>query len=536
MFNEEIGDGTPISNMNIQEFIKKLHPIEIKVLLLLESGVTNSKQISENTGLPIDSIIWAFELLKEKGLILLDEKVYVEYDLDTEGKLYVENLFPEQRIVKKLADLGGEATIEELHLTEDEIKIGLSWAIKLGFISIERRDEKRVLKLKIGGVEILENYPPYILLNKIKYRKSLSKDDLEILNELMRRGPLIKIIKHKELNAHLSDKGFNVVNEIKKTLLTIEKSMDLKNLKIVNELTRELITSGEWMTAYFRPYDVSAPVKKLYFGRKHPYREIIDEIREILIGLGFEEVTSPPIEVNFWNSDVLFMPSDHPARDIHDVFYLDYKPMSIERVANREIWLRVKATHENGWETGSRGWGFWDPELALKRILRSQTTSLSVRYLSQLREEDLPKKMFTIDRNYRPDRIDATHLMEFNQCEGIVVAKDVNFKHLLGFLKTIAEAFGIKDVKFQPAYFPFTEPSVVGYVKHEKLGWMEALPAGIFRPEVTYPLGIKVPVLAWGLGIDRLAMVALKIEDIRLLFSNDLDWLRSQKIPSIWRI
>ncbi|MEM2537799.1 MAG: hypothetical protein QXE38_00590, partial [Candidatus Methanomethylicia archaeon] len=146
MFNEGLGDGKPIS---ILELVKQLHPIEIKVLLSLGSGNANLKQISEDTELPIDSIMWAFESLKEKGLIVLDERIFVEYDLDVEGELYVENFFPEQRIVKKLAEFGGEASIEELHLTEDEIKIGLSWVLKLGFASIEKKDGKRILKLKV---------------------------------------------------------------------------------------------------------------------------------------------------------------------------------------------------------------------------------------------------------------------------------------------------------------------------------------------------------------------------------------------------
>ncbi|HID01782.1 MAG TPA: phenylalanine--tRNA ligase subunit alpha, partial [Desulfobacterales bacterium] len=260
---------------------------------------------------------------------------------------------------------------------------------------------------------------------------------------------------------------------------------------------------------------------------------LIDEIRELLIGLGFEEVSSPPIEVNFWNCDALFMPSDHPARGIHDIFYI--KDFKTSKVAKKEIWNNVKETHENGWITSSTGWGHWNPKLALRLILRSQTTAVSARYLSTLTEKDLPRKMFTIDKNYRPDRIDSTHLPEFNQCEGIVVGENVNLRHLIGFIKTIAEAFGIKEVKFQPAFFPFTEPSVVGYIKHPKLGWIEALPGGIFRPEVVLPLGIKVPVLAWGLGIDRLAMVALEIEDIRMLLTHNLNWLRNKPIPSIWR-
>ncbi|MCX8169230.1 MAG: phenylalanine--tRNA ligase subunit alpha [Candidatus Methanomethylicia archaeon] len=529
------GDEKPISHNELRELIKHLHPIEIRVLISLTKGFNNLKQISIVTGLPLDSIMWAFEGLKEKGLISLNEVVDISYELDVEGENYLKNYFPEQRIIKKLEIAGGEAFIENLNLTEDEIRIGLSWAVKLGYISIIKKSGRSIIKLNIKDVDVQKDYKPYVLLNKIKHRLQLSEDELKLLEDLRKRGQIIKIIKHKDVYASLTLKG-SELGEIVNQLFAEQRILEWGGLKIVNELTRELIISGEWENVYFRPYDVSKPVKKILVGKKHPYKELIDEIREILIGLGFEEVISPPIEVNFWNADALFMPSDHPAREIHGIFYVDYKPMSIDEIVSEDIWFKVKETHENGWKTFSKGWGYWDPNLALKRILRSQTTALSARCLAQLKDEDLPKKIFTIDRNYRPDRIDATHLMEFNQCEGIVVSNDVNFRHLLGFLKIIAEAFGIKDVKFQPAYFPFTEPSVVGYIKHEKLGWIEALPAGIFRPEVTYPLGIKVPVLAWGLGIDRLAMVALKIEDIRLLFSNDLNWLRSQRIPSLWGV
>lgn len=528
-------NGAPISIDILQKIIGMLHPIEMKVLIALETSHT-LKDVSEKTGLSVDSVLWAFESLKVKNLISVEEVLISTYELDVEGEEYLKQLFPEQRVIKKLIEHGGASLIEDLQLSEAELKIGLSWAVKLGWISIEKVNGNRLVKLKVeNATDLLNNYPPYILLSKINNGFPLSKEDLVLLESLRKRGRIIKDRSVKEVKASLTQVGLKALSMIKE-LFSIRNVLDIKNIKIVNELTRDIIVSGEWSNLYFRPYDVSAPVKKLIFGKKHPYREIIDEIREILIGLGFEEVTSPPIEVNFWNTDALFMPSDHPARDIHDVFYVDYKQMNLDKVCEREIWERVKATHENGWETGSKGWGYWDPELALKRILRSQTTAVSVRCLSQLSDSDLPKKIFTIDRNYRPDKIDATHLMEFNQCEGIVVSYDVNFKHLLGFLKTIAEAFGIKEVKFQPAYFPFTEPSVVGYIKHDKLGWIEALPAGIFRPEVTYPLGIKATVLAWGLGIDRLAMVALGIEDIRLLFSNDLDWLRSKRIPTLWGV
>ena len=138
--------------------------------------------------------------------------------------------------------------------------------------------------------------------------------------------------------------------------------------------------------------------------------------------------------------------------------------------------------------------------------------------------------MFVIDRVFRPDVIDAKHFIEFEQCEGIVVGEGLNFRHLLGYLSEIARFFGAERIRFKPSYFPFTEPSVEGFAYHEKLGWVEFAGAGIFRPEVTLPLGVSCPVLAWGLGIGRLALLRLGVDDIRYLYSTDLDWLRKKSV------
>ena len=134
-------------------------------------------------------------------------------------------------------------------------------------------------------------------------------------------------------------------------------------------------------------------------------------------------------------------------------------------------------------------------------------------------------------RCFRPDTVDATHACDFFQCEGIALGEEINFRTLLGLLKLFAtEVAKAEEVKFVPAYFPFTEPSVEAHIRHPRLGWIELGGAGIFRPEVTYPLGVTAPVLAWGLGLDRMAMVALKINDIRELFSRDLDALRTRRL------
>ena len=172
----------------------------------------------------------------------------------------------------------------------------------------------------------------------------------------------------------------------------------------------------------------------------------------------------------------------------------------------------------------------WDPKKAARLLLRPQGTSISARTLYNLK---IPSKYFSIARCFRPDQIDATHAIEFNQTEGIICDPNITFRDLLGILKTFAiEVAGAEEVRFRPDYYPFTSPSVELSAKHPKLGYIEFGGAGIFRPEVTKPFGIDHPVLAWGLGVERLFMTKFNISDIRSLYSQDLDWLRSEKVSS----
>jgi phenylalanyl-tRNA synthetase alpha chain len=226
--------------------------------------------------------------------------------------------------------------------------------------------------------------------------------------------------------------------------------------------------------------------------------------------------------------DAMYMPQFHPARDTHDVYFVKEPTHSS---AIPEPFLRqVKQAHETGWKTGSTGWGYrFDPLRARRLVLRSQGTAVSARTLAG--KPKVPGKYFSIARCFRYDQVDATHAPDFYQIEGIVLGKDINFRTLLGLLNLFArEIAQAQESKFLPAYFPFTEPSVELHVRHPRLGWMELGGAGLFRPEVTRPLGVDIPVIAWGLGLDRMAMVALEIHDIRDLFSADLEMIRSKRV------
>lgn len=295
----------------------------------------------------------------------------------------------------------------------------------------------------------------------------------------------------------------------------------------VSRLTPEMIQSGAWNQVGFRRYDLSIKPPRIQTGRHHPYRAYLDTVRRKLLSLGFEEMKGPLVETEFWNMDALYMPQFHAARNIHDAYYV--KEPTTSREADEPFFTNVARSHRDGGGTGSRGWRYsFDPERSRRLILRSQGTALSARTLAQ--GPNNPGKYFGIARCFRHDDVDATHAADFFQVEGIVLGESITFRNLLGLLKLFAiEVAESDEVRYVPDYFPFTEPSVELQAKHPTLGWIELGGAGLFRPELTHPLGVDVPIIAWGLGVDRMAMVSLGIDDIRDLFTSDLDALRNQR-------
>src|SRR3989338_3739197 len=243
-----------------------------------------------------------------------------------------------------------------------------------------------------------------------------------------------------------------------------------------------MLKKGSWEGVKFRRFDLQAKVPRVYAGKKQPYRKFLDDVRKHFTALGFEEMSGPLVETDFWNMDALFMPQFHSARDIHAAFYIQEPKFG---KIDESILKRVKQAHDNGFKTGSKGWGYrFDEKLAHRFLMRTQTTACSAHKLAS-KNLNIPGKYFAIGRCFRPDVIDATHAADFNQVEGIVIEEGLNFQHLKGLLKLFAEEFAQTDqIKITPAYFPFTEPSAELHAKHPELGWIELGGSGIFRPEV----------------------------------------------------
>jgi len=212
---------------------------------------------------------------------------------------------------------------------------------------------------------------------------------------------------------------------------------------------------------------------------------------------------------------------------MQDTFFIEKET----ELPDKKIVKKVKQAHEKGVDK-SKGWRYdWNEQEAKKLVLRTHTTCLSAQTLAKLNEKELPQKFFAIGKCFRNETVDWSHGFEFNQTEGIVVDKNANFKHLLGYLKQFFRKMGFEKIRFTPAYFPYTEPSVEISAWHqEKKVWLELGGAGIFRPEVTESLfGKPIPVLAWGPGFDRILIDYYKIKDLRELYKNDINQLRKMK-------
>lgn len=513
------------------DIISSLHPLEIEVLNRFKSENKSLlwTEILEKTGLKESQLRTAIEWLLHKGLIVTETTGVEEIvTLTKTGISYAEKGIPEKRIVQILTEETQQNTMariaELLCLEKEEVGSVTGFLKKHKDISIESGG---ILKLIAG------NSAPYIekkqnLINKVFNEKQvmlteLTKEEQELARSLYRkRGTeqgVFRIDEKPVMLHHLTEQG-------KELILHLEENLGDRKTEI-SQITPELLQEGKWKGVNFRKYNISLNPPRLIIGKKHPYRQFLDWVRQKFISLGFKEMKGPVVETEFWDMDALFMPQFHSARNIHDVYYIK-KPEYCREIEEPYL-SNVAACHENGGATGSEGWRYkFDRKKTKRLVLRSQGTALSARTLAG--NPEIPGKYFGIARCFRYDQIDATHGTDFFQSEGIVLDESINFPKLLGLLNLFAKEIAkAKKTKFTPAYFPFTEPSVELHVEHPVLGWIELGGAGIFRPEVTLPLGIDVPVIAWGLGIDRMAMVSLGINDIRQLFSHDMNFIRNSK-------
>ena len=324
-------------------------------------------------------------------------------------------------------------------------------------------------------------------LAQIRASKSLEQLNEVRVSQLGKKGALTQILKGlKDVAPEDRPKAGALVNE---TRSEIEKVLEESKAKM-EELLRDARLAQETI-------DVTLPAKAMKVGHIHPNMRALKEVEDIFIGMGYEVVEGPEVEKDYYNFEALNIPADHPAKDEQDTFYI-----------NGDI------------------------------LLRTQTSSTQVHEMEKGR---LPIRMIAPGRVFRADEVDATHSPSFHQIEGLVIDKHITFADLKGTLSVFAkELFGEDTkVKFRPHHFPFTEPSAEMDVSCFKCGgkgcrfckgegWIEILGCGMVHPHVLEMSKIdpnEYTGFAFGVGLERIALLKYEIDDMRLLYENDVRFL-----------
>ncbi|NKE36905.1 phenylalanine--tRNA ligase subunit alpha [Natronococcus sp. JC468] len=481
---------------------------------------TSVDALAAATDLPPETVTGAAFELEEEGLVAVAERVDETVSLTEEGEEYAERGLPEVRLYEAALEAGADAdpapmgqVIGASGLEGAAVDIALSNYARKGYGSIES-----------GEITADPDAEPAAdaeatALDELANEGALEGGD--VLEQLERRG-LVEVAESTVREVELTEQG---VTELMAGVETAET---------VGQVTPELLTSGEWEEVEFAEYNVEADAETVEGGRVHVLREMSERVKDVLVGMGFEEMDGPHADADFWINDCLFMPQDHPARTHWDRFALE-QPTHIDDLPEALV-DRVERAHREG--VGDDGEGYhspWDEDFARALALRGHTTSLSTRYLSgeQIGEIEPPARFFSVEKAYRNDTLDATHLLEFYQIEGWVMAEDLSVRDLMGTFEEFYAQFGITDIQFKPHYNPYTEPSFELFGTHPTTGELiEIGNSGIFREEMLEPLGVECDVMAWGLALERLAMLTTGAEDIRDLHGTlaDLEFLRNAEV------
>ncbi|CEO96770.1 phenylalanine--tRNA ligase [Plasmodiophora brassicae] len=477
--------------------------IERRILKTLQATgtIADSLQFSHENGwahLDVVGVILSLSTANMVAFSVTNEDVP---KLTEEGELYAKAGSPEAQVYNAVS-ADGSTTRDALlqRLGKDMGSIGMSQAIRLKWIKPEKSGQL------------------VRLVNSIT-------DDVRATLCAIRDGSCT--VPDAELKALKKRKMVQTIS-IKRYSLTRGAEFALERRQLATDLTAEMLQSQSWKTAQFKAYNYKAKGRPIPHGALHPLMKVRAQFRSILLEMGFEEMpTNQFVESSFWNFDALFQPQQHPARDAHDTFFVTHPARTKSLPA--DYVERVRRTHENGGTTGSIGWRYpWSIDEAHKNLLRTHTTAISSKMLYQLaqRKEFQPRRYFSIDRVFRNETVDATHLAEFHQVEGLVADYGLTLGDLIGVIATFFKRIGISDVKFKPAYNPYTEPSMEIFGYSPELGkWMEVGNSGVFRPEMLLPMGLPdgVNVIAWGLSLERPTMIKYGVSNIRDLFGHKVD-------------
>eukprot|EP00811_Abedinium_folium_P031976 NODE_5243_length_1793_cov_6.473589.p1 GENE.NODE_5243_length_1793_cov_6.473589~~NODE_5243_length_1793_cov_6.473589.p1 ORF type:complete len:504 (-),score=161.98 NODE_5243_length_1793_cov_6.473589:161-1672(-) len=482
--------------------------------VIAERGsIADTVALAEEQGWDHEAVVGLLKSVEARGLVTTTTTKRECWRRTGEGEEYVAKGSPEAQVFA-FVKLNGSTTNQDITTTFGEMgKLGVGAAMKNRWLTVDKATKAYTAACDLITDEVRRDLTSLDILDK------------KALEGLKKR----KLIELRHITVYKVEKTSEFTTEEKKDAVT--------------EITEEMLRKGTWTENEFKPFNfnnVSGSVCR--GGHLHPFLKVRTEIRTVLLNMGFEEMkTNQWVESSFWNFDSLFQPQQHPARDSHDTFFMSDPELA--QNLPMEYLARVKEMHENGGQ-GSTGWRYdWSEHEARKNILRTHTTSVSARTLYQMGEEYksagvfTPRKCFSIDRVFRNESLDATHLAEFHQVEGFVADRNLGLGDLIGTIREFFRRIGIAKLRFKPAYNPYTEPSMEVFGYHPTLKkWVEVGNSGVFRPEMLLPMGLPedVSVIAWGIGLERHALLKYNVASIRELFGSKQDLASTAKQPVCW--
>lgn len=493
------------------------------VLSRLEAGDAGSDGLDSAalaTSANIDHATLVDEVLKSlvaKDAATLKPISHDRWELTAEGDSCAADGSPEFAVVSLLCSSADGATFLkadfEAALGPQRANRGLQQAMKRKLVSIDRESKAYTMSEGVASASVED------VVGRALQALKNSGGDPEIANV---PADILKQLKSRKLAVSKPFKTYSVFPG--------ERLAEARNVH-ATELTRDMLESDQWKSVIFKDYNFAADGKATEGGFLHTLLKVREQFRLIFLEMGFEEMpTNNYVESSFWNFDALFQPQQHPARDEHDTFFM--ADPEVSNLPDSGYVERVRCTHERG-GFGSRGYRYeWSEEEARKNILRTHTTAVSSRMLYKLAKETeeagefRPRKYFSIDRVFRNETLDATHLAEFHQIEGLVADKELSLGHLKGIIHEFFKKMGMSEVRFKPTHNPYTQPSLEIHAYHDGLKkWVEVGNSGVFRPEMLRPMGLPedVTVIAWGLSLERPTMIKYDINNIRDLFGHKVD-------------
>lgn len=455
-------------------------------------------------------VLSALNSLKAHNKLSFTKNETVRYELTKEGSDIVKNGSHEIKLVKLVSDLGTLQIKDVISTLGQSVgKVGQARAFKNGWITKNKKNELE-LTGKIDDVSKINDDTRDLLIEIQKPKQALNE---KVINDLKKRKLVnpIKIIDFKVA------KGSEFSTEL---------------VKDETDITSDMVATGSYKDAKFKPYNFNSQGVTPQSGALHPLNKVREEFRQIFFSMGFTEMPSNQyVESGFWNFDALYVPQQHPARDLQDTFYIK-DPLTADLPKDKEYMNNIKAVHENGKFDGIGYRYNWKEEECQKLVLRTHTTAISVDMLHRLAQDPKPARLFSIDRVFRNEAVDATHLAEFHQVEGVLADYNITLGDLIKFMEEFFAKMGVTGLRFKPTYNPYTEPSMEIFSWHEGLAkWVEIGNSGMFRPEMLESMGLPrdLRVLGWGLSLERPTMIKYKVQNIRELLGHkvSLDFIET---------